>query len=255
MEDIGAQLRQTRKRQEKSLEEVHEETRVSIEHLRLLEQNDFSFLPQTYVKSFLKTYATYLGLDADSLIVAYLEQDPSREPETEVETETTGEAKPLGDQPVVAGRSRGRHVYALPMRQFVEWALGAGFLVLLAGFVFLYVEFRSQIYAAPPDRLTYRETPPLLDLAEISLQSARGPDEISAPLQLKIVPLDHLWLQLSVDGDTTQQAMHPGANRSWLARDRFDLRIGQLARNDGTDTQPAAARQLVELTLTKDDTK
>lgn len=65
---VGELLKNTREAKKLSLSEVHQNTRMSIPVLEALEQDDFaSFESETYLRGFLKSYAKYLGLDADEL--------------------------------------------------------------------------------------------------------------------------------------------------------------------------------------------
>ncbi len=65
---IGETLRKAREARKLSIEQVHEETKISVESLEALEQDDFgSFASETYLKGFLKNYAAFLGLEADHL--------------------------------------------------------------------------------------------------------------------------------------------------------------------------------------------
>ena len=51
------------------LHEIAEDLRIRYEHLLALEETRFDDLPgPTYVVGFLRSYATYLGLDAEQLI-------------------------------------------------------------------------------------------------------------------------------------------------------------------------------------------
>jgi curved DNA-binding protein CbpA len=56
--------------------EIQERTKISIEYIKAMENNDFQKLPSlVYVRGFLKIYLQYLGLpDAGSLIDAYTEK-------------------------------------------------------------------------------------------------------------------------------------------------------------------------------------
>ena len=52
--------------------EVEETTKIRAKYLRALENEEWALLPgQAYVKSFLRTYADYLGLDSRELVDAY----------------------------------------------------------------------------------------------------------------------------------------------------------------------------------------
>jgi hypothetical protein len=69
---IGEVLRGTRSRRSLDIVEVQRATRISARYLRALENEEWDLLPgPTYVKGFLRTYACYLGLDADALVDEY----------------------------------------------------------------------------------------------------------------------------------------------------------------------------------------
>ena len=71
-ETVGEILLASRERKEKSLEEVSEETRISLKNLEYLETDNFEALPaKVYVRGFLRTYALYLGLDVGYLLNKY----------------------------------------------------------------------------------------------------------------------------------------------------------------------------------------
>ncbi len=55
--------------------EVEEETKIRAKYLRALENEEYNLLPgNAYVKSFLRTYADYLGLDSRALVDLYRTQ-------------------------------------------------------------------------------------------------------------------------------------------------------------------------------------
>ncbi|PTX58654.1 helix-turn-helix protein [Melghirimyces profundicolus] len=72
MPGIGSQLRETRESMGLSLEQVQQSTKIHIEYLRALENDQFDTLPSPfYVRAFLRTYAHSLGLDAQPLLERY----------------------------------------------------------------------------------------------------------------------------------------------------------------------------------------
>jgi cytoskeletal protein RodZ len=72
MPEIGATLREARMRARIDITEVEEATKIRAKYLRALENEEWSLLPgSTFVKSFLREYATYLGLDARLLVEEY----------------------------------------------------------------------------------------------------------------------------------------------------------------------------------------
>src|SRR5918912_90680 len=72
MADIGATLREARQRQRIDISEIESETKIRAKYLRALENEEWDQLPgPTYVKSFLRTYGDYLGLDSRMLVEEY----------------------------------------------------------------------------------------------------------------------------------------------------------------------------------------
>src|SRR3954447_12034240 len=80
---IGEVLRSTRSRLGKDIYAVERETKIRTKYLQALENEEWDVLPgPTYVKGFLRTYAGYLGLDADALVNEYrrvIERSPAAE--------------------------------------------------------------------------------------------------------------------------------------------------------------------------------
>lgn len=69
---IGPALRRARRSRGKSLEEASRETRIRAEYLNALEGERFeSFRGDVYVRGFLRSYSSYLGLDADRVLAVY----------------------------------------------------------------------------------------------------------------------------------------------------------------------------------------
>src|SRR3954468_15561471 len=72
MPEIGETLREARMRRRIDMTEVAPATKIRGKYLRALENEEWDLLPgPTFVKSFLRTYAEYLGLDARLLVEEY----------------------------------------------------------------------------------------------------------------------------------------------------------------------------------------
>lgn len=72
MADIGSLLRETRIRNKIDITTVEEATKIRAKYLRALENEEWIVLPgPTYVKTFLRTYAQFLGLDPHLLVDEY----------------------------------------------------------------------------------------------------------------------------------------------------------------------------------------
>ena len=69
---IGAILRQARSKREIELAEVEAATRIRLKYLRAIEAEDWEALPEAvYARGFIRTYASFLGLDGERLADDY----------------------------------------------------------------------------------------------------------------------------------------------------------------------------------------
>lgn len=65
---VGATLREARNRRKIDLSEVEAATKIRVRYLRAIENEEWGLLPgDAYARSFVRTYAAYLGLDAERL--------------------------------------------------------------------------------------------------------------------------------------------------------------------------------------------
>jgi hypothetical protein len=71
-DEVGATLSAARKRRKVRLSEVEEATKIRARFLRAIENEEWDVLPGTaYTRSFIRTYADYLGLDGGRLAEQY----------------------------------------------------------------------------------------------------------------------------------------------------------------------------------------
>src|SRR5215218_1040836 len=92
MPEIGQTLRETRMRNRVDITEVEAGTKIRAKYLRALENEEWDLLPgPTFVKTFLRSYADYLGLDSRLLVEEYKQRF-----ERPATTELTPFARPAG---------------------------------------------------------------------------------------------------------------------------------------------------------------
>jgi len=123
MPEIGDQLRETRMRNRIDISEVEASTKIRAKYLRALENEEWDLLPgPTFVKTFLRTYADYLGLDARNLVEEY---------RARYERPSAQELTPFGTN-IGARRARPRRPILAPWM-----AVLAGVIVLVAALYLL----------------------------------------------------------------------------------------------------------------------
>jgi cytoskeleton protein RodZ len=70
--EIGSTLREARVRRKLTLQQAEEDTKIRVKYLQAMENEEFETMPgPTYVKGFLRTYATYLDLDPRIILDEY----------------------------------------------------------------------------------------------------------------------------------------------------------------------------------------
>ena len=87
MIDFGGKLRQAREGRGLSLRQIAVTTKISVSALEALERNDVSKLPGgIFSRSFVRSYATEIGLDPDTTVQEFLDrfQDEPAAPRTPV---------------------------------------------------------------------------------------------------------------------------------------------------------------------------
>lgn len=72
---VGNLLKKAREHSGKQVEEIAQIIRIKPDYLYKIEQNDFSsFNSSTFVKGFIRSYASFLGLDAENIVALFRRQ-------------------------------------------------------------------------------------------------------------------------------------------------------------------------------------
>ena len=127
MPPIGETLREARLRQGLEIAEVEQATKIRGKYLRALEAEEFDRLPgSTFVRTFLRTYAEYLGLDPQLLVEEYRAAH-----ESPADEEVQPFTPPAPTRPRREGRRRGQGGGGGPGRGTMIAAAVVGILALL----------------------------------------------------------------------------------------------------------------------------
>ena len=238
MTPLHDELREGRERRGLTLDALHTVTRINRDALEAVERGDFDFLPKTYIRLFLRTYATQVGMDPQYVLDRYEELN----------------SPPAGEIPVV-----------IPQQRPVSWgtvmALTVGFFLLGWAGITAFKNRRGDQYptasrggpstgalSAPESTdlaqgsavqtATTDTTPPAtaaspaestIDTATARLISGSsawwGQDSV---VVLRGVCVEQTWLDISADGQRVFRGeMKPGEEQRWSARDRFYIVAGR----------------------------
>ena len=68
MSEFYTELKALRKQQDINLEEIHNRTKINLSYLEAIEEGRFDLLPHTYIRLFVRAYATEIGANPDEIV-------------------------------------------------------------------------------------------------------------------------------------------------------------------------------------------
>ena len=219
MGTLGAYLREAREALGLDLRDAAQQTRISINYLKAIEEEDFSKLPgEVFVKGFLKNYARFLQLPEDEVVRRYAEL--SKPPKTAAPAPAPAAAAPTvaAPKPVPAPEQQAAPVRERrPGRNLEPYIWAAVALTALAALILTTLPGQH----APRKQ----EDGP----ASHSTPTATTPAEpVPAPkaekLYLDIVALEDVWVLVRTDASPQKKAiLKKGERVTWSADERFLL--------------------------------
>ncbi len=102
VQEFGRELINARKFKNISLEQIAEETKISIHYLKAMEDGEWDVLPRPYMEVFLRAYAEAAGMNVPKVMKKYREMvrresDSGHEAKETAEPDETALASPLSD--------------------------------------------------------------------------------------------------------------------------------------------------------------
>jgi len=68
MSEFYTELKALRKQKDINLEEIHNRTKINLSYLEAIEEGRFDLLPHTYIRLFIRAYATEIGANPDEIV-------------------------------------------------------------------------------------------------------------------------------------------------------------------------------------------
>lgn len=190
---IGPALQKARRVRELSLDEASRNTRLRVDQLTALEGEDFEALPSdAFVRGALRTYAQYLGVSPDKVLVAYGRH--AEEPTAPPPPEGLGRI----ERAIAATRIRDNQRF-----QLIGAAVLVGLLLLL-GLV-------ARDRGAPPPAAIPASVPPTASVA--------------STIDVVLVAQRPVAVTVEVDGASQTRAMEEGETLSFSAEEELVLSV------------------------------
>ncbi|MGB7443817.1 MAG: RodZ domain-containing protein [Coleofasciculaceae cyanobacterium] len=208
LKELGCYLRQCRREQSMSLDEVAAITRIQARLLNAIEEGKLEELPEpVYIKGFIKRFADALGLNGAEF----------------ANTFPTGTAlqfmKPSWRN-LPAAQLRPFHLYLLYVLLVVCAVSGLSLLVRRSAVQVIQLEDYPQPAANLP-----QQPSSLKKLASVS--TPVKPRDPNKPVQVDITLESRSWIRVVADGKTQfEDVLEEGTQRTWVANQQLTIRAG-----------------------------
>ncbi len=223
---FGLKLQEARTKKKIGLDEIAKQTKVNINFLNKMEAGQFDFLPDLYVRNFLKLYLQCIGQDTAEFLHEYDELQRKEEPPpvttvTDEDLKNFTPSKGLASQ--LAELINKIKPYLKQLR--LLGVIGGAAIILILLFVLLRKPEPTQTVQETPTAIVVPDTP------RVVVDSLPKPAMVAPPksdrLNLELKGLQRTWLQITVDDSAAQEHIFDaGMMHRWYGKDRFKLLIG-----------------------------
>lgn len=221
MIDIGKELKELRLVKGLSLKEISEITRINLKYLEYLEENNFTFLPEVYVKAFLKNYVRALDQDERKFLSAL---DEILHP-TESKIAEPKEQKTEPIEPEIESDK-------LPIKKFligktnILTVRNISFLIVAAVIFIFLIYFLIKQDKREEKQIAKTASEKMFD--EIQEKSGNFNNiALSDSLVLGITAKDSVWIQVKMDDSVVQEIyLRNGEQKRFKAKNDFYLLVG-----------------------------
>lgn len=221
---FGFILKEARANKHIGLEEASKHTRIHINILKAIENDDVASLGAVYVKSFLRLYADYLGVDKEDVLRRF------RQATGQPEAGDIRKAEPSERYPT--RKLRADSLFLKNYKIFVVVVLVFIAIVFIVRFAKRHpARPRAAQVAAQEAAQVAAKKAEVKRPAPVSAPVSQPADKPAEKIQKKIVLVikakDKCWLQVKVDGKVVfQNVLAKGSSESWQAYEKIELWLG-----------------------------
>lgn len=245
---IADELKQARIKKDITVKQISIKTRIEQKYLENIEEGNFSFMPELYVKAFIKQFADAVDLNSEKIIQRYelakrgINPDSVEEKETEQKpiVQNEDENKPKLKEPIYVAPTHNKKVidaYELepeankknqtPKNNNLIF-IGAGVLIIiliLSYFLFMKEKNLEIITERPFDEVLEEEKSRYIE--ETPEEKFSTPSD---SLSVLIKGISVSWVQAAIDDkDTIEFTLYEGIVRELKAGDNIKFKIGNSA--------------------------
>jgi cytoskeleton protein RodZ len=203
MGTLGEYLRSAREERGIELREAAQQTRISLQYLKALEEEDFSKLPgAVFVRGFLKNYGKFLKLDEAEVMKKFAESQQT------LPHVAAAQASPNASQPIAEAQEKSTSS-KFPLEPII-W----GTIIIIVLVVALFAAYPRHHQKEMPQSTTPAGTAPALSGEPLKPEK----------LYLEVIALEDTWLLVRTDASPQKKAiLAKGESLIWSANERFLL--------------------------------
>lgn len=230
MRDFAEELRQARTARGVSLADIAASKLINLHYLEEMEKGNFSFVPQTYIRAFVREYASCVGLDPEDILRRY-DDEWTREQRRNDAPADAPLNPPKGSlSPVVRLPLRDLSSAVRPWLNPLRVRIGLGILLVGTLCTILWNMLRNEgpgEVSEIPFGDVIKENESRLTPAGNVVSNA---NELATPgdsLYLTAYTRDTVWVQITIDNLAPEDYIfYPNGKMSWRATRRFLVTLG-----------------------------
>jgi cytoskeleton protein RodZ len=239
MESVGEKLKKIRLQKGISLEEVHKKTKINLDILRAIEENNSINLSPIYLKGFLKIYCKFLGVHPEDYIVDYKETKPMREISQTKEELPAFFKSPVVKKPILEQRMILRIALAVMVILFIFGLFKIGKKIFSKSAAYHGKRANSVLGAGArkpesPAKIKESLAPKSTQTGTAGSQQERTQlKEVLLQVKLGLQAKQDCWVSIKVDGHLVFQGIiKKGRSKSWQGKERIEISL-----NNATSAQ------------------
>ena len=233
MENPTVELKKMRMKRGITLEEVHKKTKIHVSILKAIEGDAVTGINPIYLKSFIKIYCKYLGVDPDLYIPKLKDKQPvSFGPLVRGGPVESREKKP---DPVLSAAPK-KLGFKMPKINFkaIVYAGVTGFLLFGLFSLGRFIATRPKALPVPVKQAKVKPAPIIKKAvapkaATIAVTAVTPQKAVTAvtEIRLSIYAREKCWVELKADGRMVYRGrLEKGRSESWKAKDKMELTLG-----------------------------
>lgn len=254
LDKFAEELKEAREKSGITLQQIAQKSRIDLKYIQAIDQGDFNFLPELYVKAFIKQFAKIVGLDEQGTIKKYEAARAGRIPEEEPEPEKPAAAPDDGDAKKTEIEKSAPPEVSRPRKAFQEnqetksadappplserlksdKAMVAGITggimaIIFALVYFFFIRTGSDIIVAekPYDEIRKESQQRYVPDEKPQKTDNTGMVASADSLTVGIFASDTTWIRLKIDGRSAQEfKLYPNTSRSFRAAANVSMIVG-----------------------------